>query len=48
MKEKIKKYLPFWLGLFITVGLIGHFAATPSFAALSAFVVGYFITNINK
>jgi len=44
----MKKYLPFCLGLIITVALIGHFAATPSFAALSAFLVGYFITNLNK
>lgn len=49
--EKIKKYYPFWLGLFITICFIGIGAKHDcmSFAVLGAFILGYFrLTNFHK
>ena len=37
-----KKYYPFWLGLIVTIVLIGIFKEAPSFAAIGGFVVGYY------
>ena len=49
MKDKIKQYYPFWLGLFCCILLVYMFKNSPSVAILIAFMVGYFkLTDFNK
>lgn len=45
-KEIFKKYYPFWLGLFVSICLIGTFINTLSLAVIGAYLIGYF--NIGK
>jgi len=51
MKEVIKKYYPFWVGLFLFITLIGKVSQYNkgwSLLVISAYVFGYFrLTDLN-
>jgi len=51
MKEKIKKYYPFWLGIvaLISINGITVFREAPSIGMFIMYIIGYFkLTNFNE